>query len=290
MLRYAVATPARNEEGNLPRLAAALAAQTQPPTEWIVVDDGSTDATPEILAELAKEHPWIKRLARTETDATAINAGRRQARDLDGFRRGVGALTEPYDVVIKIDADVSVEPDFGAQLMAGFEAEPELALASGTCYEDEDGTWVRRTKADTTVWGATRAYRADVVDILMGLEPFMGWDGLDEIQVQLRGLTTKTFVDLPFKHHRPEGGRELTSLHQGEALGRASYYMGYRPTYLAMRALYRARREPAALAMLWGYAAAAARRDRRCPDAAVVRTLRERQRLGVALRRGAPAS
>ena len=66
--------------------------------------------------------------------------------------------------------------------------------------------------------------------------------------------------------------------------------MGYRPTYLAMRAFYRARREPAALAMLWGYAAAAARRDRRCADAAVVRTLRERQRLGVALRRGAPVS
>ena len=94
----------------------------------------------------------------------------------------------------------------------------------------------------------------------------MGWDGLDEIRVQLRGMRTQTFVDLPFRHHRPEGGRELTSLHHGEALGRASWYMGYRPTYLALRALYRARREPAALAMLWGYAAAAARRAPRCPD------------------------
>ncbi len=118
----------------------------------------------------------------------------------------------------------------------------------------------------------------------------MGWDGLDELRVQLRGLRTQTFVDLPFRHHRREGGRELTSLHQGEALGRASWYMGYRPSYLALRALYRARREPAALAMLWGYAAAAARRAPRCPDSGVVSALRERQRLGVALRRGAPAS
>ena len=101
---------------------------------------------------------------------------------------------------------------------------------------------------------------------MMALEPCMGWDGLDEIRVQLRGMRTQTFVDLPFRHHRPEGGRELTSLHHGEALGRASWYMGYRPTYLALRALYRARREPAALAMLWGYAAAAARRAPRCPD------------------------
>jgi hypothetical protein len=66
--------------------------------------------------------------------------------------------------------------------------------------------------------------------------------------------------------------------------------MGYRPTYLALRAVYRARREPAALAMIWGYAAAAVRRAPRCPDPHLVRALRERQRLGVALRRGAPAS
>lgn len=289
-MRYAVVTPARNEEGNLPRLAASLIAQTQLPVEWVVVDDNSDDATPAILAELAGEHPWIRPFDRPAGERAEVNLGRRQARDLDGFRRGVVELRNAYDVVIKIDADVSLEPDFGARLMAEFEADPELALASGTCYEEENGEWVRRTKADTTVWGATRAYRADVVDILMGLVPLMGWDGLDEIQVQLRGRRTQTFVDLPFCHHRPEGGRELSSLHQGEALGRASYYMGYRPTYLAMRAFYRARREPAALAMLWGYAAAAVRRDARCADPAVIRTLRQRQRLGVALRRGAPTS
>ena len=149
---------------------------------------------------------------------------------------------------------------------------------------------MRRTKAESTVWGATRAYRSDCVPDMMELEPCMGWDGLDEIRVQLRGLRTQAFVDLPFRHHRPEGGRELTSLHQGEALGRASWYMGYRPSYLALRALYRARREPAALAMLWGYAAAAARRAPRCPDPDVVRVLRDRQRLRATLLRGAPAS
>ena len=105
---------------------------------------------------------------------------------------------------------------------------------------------MRRTKAESTVWGATRAYRSDCLADLMALEPCMGWDGLDEISVQLRGLRTQTFIDLPFRHHRPEGGRELSSLHQGEALGRAAWYMGYRPTYLTLRALYRARQEPAA--------------------------------------------
>jgi biofilm PGA synthesis N-glycosyltransferase PgaC len=290
-LRYAVSTPARNEEANLRRLGAALAAQTHQPVAWVVVDDGSTDGTAAVLAELAAARDWVRPLARDGADRDEPLAdGRRRARDLDGFLRGARSLTEPVDVIVKVDADISFAPDYFERLMGRFAEDETLAIASGTCYEQEGDEWVRRTKAESTVWGATRAYRSDCLADVEVLEPCMGWDGLDEIRVQLRGLRTQAFVDLPFRHHRPEGGRELTSLHQGEALGRASWYMGYRPTYMVMRALYRARREPAALAMLWGYAAAAARRAPRCPDRQVVHVLRERQRLGVALRRGAPAS
>jgi hypothetical protein len=193
-------------------------------------------------------------------------------------------------VIVKVDADIDFEPDFFERLTARFAADEQLAIASGTCYEQEDGVWARRTKAESTVWGATRAYRSDCLADVAALEPCMGWDGLDEVSVQLRGLRTQTFVDIPFRHHRPEGGRELSSLHQGEALGRAAWYMGYRPTYLALRALYRARQEPAALGMLWGYFGAAGRRAPQCPDRRLVDALRERQRLGPTLRRGAPAS
>lgn len=288
-LRYAVVTPARNEERNLQRLAAALAAQTLPPAEWVVVEDGSTDATAAVLSDLALRHSWIRPLSQ-EARNGHLAAGRRDARDLIGFRAGIRALSQPVDVVIKVDADIDFQPDFCERLMGHFAADEKLGIASGTCYELERGDWVRRPKTDTTVWGATRAYRANCIDDMMELEPCMGWDGLDEIRVQLRGMRTQTYVDLPFRHHRSEGGRELTSLHHGEALGRASWYMGYRPSYMMMRVLYRARREPAAVAMLWGYAAAAAQRAPRCPDEQVVRALRERQRLGTALRRGAPAS
>ena len=85
-------------------------------------------------------------------------------------------------------------------------------------------------------------------------------------------------------------GRELSALHQGQALGATAWYMGYRPSYLALRALYRARREPAAIAMLWGYFHNAARRVPRCPNHDLVCALRERQRLGPTLRRGLPSS
>ncbi len=291
MTRYAVVTPARDEELNLARLGAALETQTLPPAEWLVVDDASTDGTAALVAGLGERHDWIRLLTRPAADPhERLADGRRMARDLDGFLLGVHSLANPVDVVVKVDADIDFEPGFFEALVGRFDDDPQLGIASGTCYELEGGDWVRRTKLETSVWGATRAYRQDCIAHLEALEPCMGWDGLDEISVQLRGMRTQTFVDIPFRHHRPEGGRETTSLHQGDALGRAAWYMGYRPTYLTMRALYRARREPAALGMLWGYFGAAGRRAPRCPDEHLVRALRERQRLGATLRRGAPRS
>lgn len=288
-MRYAVITPARNEEADLPRLARALTDQRLAPAAWVVVDDGSTDATAAIVERLAAEHAWVVPATLGAGDG-ALASGRRDGRALDAFRAGLAALPEEVDVVIKIDADVDFEADYCQRLLARFAEDPLLGIASGTCHEREAGAWVRRTKSDATVWGASRAYRWDCLPDVMALESRMGWDGLDEVRVQLRGLRTETFTDLPFRHHRAEGGREHSPLHHGAALGRASWYMGYRPTYLTLRALYRARRQPTALAMLWGYAAAAARRSPRCPDREVIRALRERQRLRVALRRGAPIS
>jgi poly-beta-1,6-N-acetyl-D-glucosamine synthase len=290
-LRYAVVTPARNEEVNLQRLGAAVMAQTHRPVVWRIVDDGSVDGTGEVLAALAAEHPWIEHLERPAADRQeSLADGRRKARDLDAFLLGAVPLRDRVGVIVKVDADVSFAPDYFAELIGRFEADATLGIASGTCYEQEDGEWVRRTKAAATVWGASRAYRSDCLADLMALEPCMGWDGLDEISVQLRGMRTQTFVDLGFRHHRPEGGRELSSLHQGEALGRAAWYMGYRPTYLTLRALYRARQEPAAIGMLWGYFAAARRRDPQCPQPHLVQAVRDRQRLAATFRRGAPSS
>jgi len=287
-LDYAAVTPARNERQNLPRLAAALLAQERRPREWIVVDDASDDGGREAVEALAAEHDWIRVVDFEAATGGTLADGRREGRDLEAFRAGVRELGGETAVVVKLDADVSFEPDYFALLLERFAAEPDLGIASGACWELEGGRWVRRRVMPDHPRGATRAYRRECLPELMALEPRMGWDGVDELAVSTRGYRSRTFTDIPFRHHRAEGGRERGRFQARAAQGRGSWYMGYRPGYALMRAAWQLRTGPSALGIAWGYAAAALRRESRCPDPEVRRRVRERQRLRSALRRGAP--
>jgi glycosyltransferase involved in cell wall biosynthesis len=272
-LRYAVVTPVRNEAENVGRLFAALSAQVQRPQAWHVVDTGSTDGTVAALERIAAEHSWV-RVSRL--DEAALERGGPIAR---AFESGVSRLDLPPDVVVKLDADLSFEPDYFARLLQRFAADPALGMASGTCTELVDGSWRERHVTGTTVWGAARAYRWACLQDVLPLEQRMGWDGVDEFRANARGWRTVTFKDIPFRHHRPEGVRDGSARRARQAQGRAARYLGYRVWYLALRSLWHARREPAALAMIWGYLLAAIRREPQCADTSARSYVRGQQSL-----------
>jgi len=274
-LSYTVVTPVRNELENLGRLAGCLAAQTARPEAWVVVDTGSTDGTPALAASLAREHAWIQLVAGRPRANLA-----RGGPIVEALQTGLAALERVPDVVVKLDADVSFEPDYFERVLGQFAADPALGIASGTCYERRGGVWRQRHVTGTTVWGACRAYRSSCLRELQPLEVRMGWDGIDEAKANVRGWRTRTFTDLPFRHHRVEGERDGSAVRARLAQGRAARYMGYRPWYLALRALHHARREPAALAMIGGFAAAIVARDPRCADPLVRAYVRRQQRFG----------
>jgi poly-beta-1,6-N-acetyl-D-glucosamine synthase len=287
-LSYAAVTPARNERHNLRRLADSIRAQRHRPSLWVIVDDGSDDGTRELAAELAASMPWTRLLERSGAGGGQLQYGRREGRALASFRAGVESLQGRHDVVVKLDADVSFDDTYLGELVSCFASNPRLGIASGACCELEDGTWRRRSASATTVWGASRAYRWEALDAVMDLEPRMGWDGLDELRAHRAGWQTKAFIDLRFRHHRPEHSREPGRWPAYAAQGRSSWYMGYRPSYLALRSVYRAREDIAALAMPWGYVRAAIGREPRFWEHDVRRALRDRQRLSRVLRQGAP--
>lgn len=285
-MSIAAVSPARNERANIERLAACMIEQQHRPSAWVIVDDGSQDGTRELSDELAASHPWIQ-VTETGEAAGVLAHGRRTGRALDSFRTGVRALRVDADIVMKIDADTSFEPDYLGRLADRFAECPDLGIAGGVCYELEDGSWVPRSVLPTHPRGASRAYRRDCLDTVMTLESRMGWDGLDEAKARLLGFRSETVTDLAFRHHRQTGGRERGRLQHFSAQGRAAWYMGYRPSYLALRTLYRMREEPAAVGMLWGYTADAAARRARYPEPEVRREVRSEQRLSRVLGREA---
>jgi glycosyltransferase involved in cell wall biosynthesis len=273
---YAVVTPARDEADNLPRLAASLAAQSVRPETWTIVDNGSTDGTIEVARGLAAEHPWIRLL--TLPGSTVAERGAPIVRALQA---GIASVADqPPAVLVNVDADISMGPDYFERLLAKFDADASLGIASGSGYELRKGTWEQRFVTGSTVWGASRAYRWECLQELLPLEERVGWDGVDEFKANSRGWRTCAFEELPFHHHRREGERDGTAWRARVNQGGAAYYFGYRPWYLVLRAGWNARREPAALGLVWGYVQSALRRSERSPDAAARAYLRRQQSLG----------
>jgi glycosyltransferase involved in cell wall biosynthesis len=271
---YAAITPVRDEEENLERLAACMVAQTLLPASWLIVDNGSTDGTVALAEALAQDHDWI-RLAHAE----AADRARPGAPIVRAFKAGLDQLDEQPDVIVKLDADVSMGEDYFERILQAFSADPRLGIAGGACLELEDGEWTETYVTGDHVRGASRCYRRECLEAVSPLEERVGWDGIDELKAAVLGWHTRLLRDVPFRHHRRVGERDGGSTARWKRQGQGAYFMGYRFSYLLLRTAHHARRNPSALAMVLGYTSAAARREPRCADDAVTSYLREQQRL-----------
>jgi glycosyltransferase involved in cell wall biosynthesis len=272
-LGYALVTPARDEEENLRRLAESVTTQLRVPDAWVIVDNGSVDNTVEVAKELEERHEWIHLLT-----VPPLPAYYRGGPEVSAFMDGVAALDRPSDVFVKLDADVSFAPDFFDLLISEFEHDPSLGIASGICLELESGVWTPRHSTRSHPRGATRAYRRDCWSLVAPLEPHPAWDTIDELKALIGGWRIATFDQLPFFHHRRMGVRD-GRWGTWEKHGSLAHYIGYRPTYVLARAAFRSLDDPAALALLWGYAKAVLRREPQYHDALVRKRLRDDQRL-----------
>ncbi len=273
-LSYVLITPTRNEATNLRRLAPCIVNQTILPREWIIVDNGSTDETPAIARELAEEYPWIS-LLEIPGETVAV----RGAPVVRAFHAGVAALDGPADVVVKLDADISVETDYFARQQQAFDEDPTLGIGGGLCMEpQEDGFFEAARVVYDHVRGAIRAYRWACLLQVTPLEERMGWDGIDEMKAQVNGWRTRTIPGLSFLHFRVYGSRE-SRWSRWTREGDMSHFMGYRLSYLLARTAYYVRQEPAAVAMVWGYAGAVARRKPQLDSQEAIAHLRELQSL-----------
>jgi poly-beta-1,6-N-acetyl-D-glucosamine synthase len=272
-LTYVVITPIRDERHNLAALFASLEQQATSPSLWMIVDTGSTDGSLELVREWMESRSWIRVVAmpRAHRERGGLVA--------EALEAGL-AQTETGDLVVKVDADVTFDEDYFTGLLDAFRRDPLLGIASGRRLEQHRGGWDEQPVTMGGSQAQCRAYRRACLDSILPFEKYWGWDGVDELKARLLGWRTAVVDGVAFRHGRKVGARERSRGIAWWQAGLGAYYMGYRPYYLVLRALFRSRSDPAAIALIAGFFTAALTSGRRCPDPEVRAYLRRQQAPG----------
>jgi exopolysaccharide biosynthesis WecB/TagA/CpsF family protein len=280
--RYVLISPCRNEAKHMRRTLDSVAAQTVPPASWVVVDDGSSDTTAEILAEYTRKLPYLRVVRRPDRGRRSVGPG-----VVEAFEAGLATVDlDQFPYLCKLDLDLDLPPRYFELLIARMEADPRLGTTSGKPYfvHPRDGRLVAETCGDEMSVGMTKFYRTACFREIGGFVREVMWDGIDCHRCRMLGWRADSVGDegLRFRHLRPMGSSQHGIWTGRVRSGFGQYFMGTSPLFLLASAAYRLPRHPVvygSAAMLWGYASSAVRRLPRYDDPAFRRFLRRYQRL-----------
>jgi glycosyltransferase involved in cell wall biosynthesis len=287
--RIVVISPCRDEEATLPSTIAAMEAQTRAPDLWLVVDDGSQDATPRLLEEAAARLPWMQVVRRADRGHRQLGGG-----VIAAFEHGLAQVEGDYDFVAKMDVDLEFGPRYIARLLELFDADPKLAAASGKVFRRlPDAGFVEEFMIDEMVAGQFKFYRREAFEAIGGFVHEVMWDGIDFHRARMEGWRTASFHDdeLRILHLRLMGSSDRNVYRGRLRWGSGQWFMGSSFAYVVASGIFRMREEPrilGGLMIIAGYLGAALRRAPRYGDEAFRRELRRWQtaRLRALLRGG----
>ncbi|MGB8324087.1 MAG: glycosyltransferase family 2 protein [Candidatus Acidiferrum sp.] len=250
---YVLITPARNEAAFIELTLKSVVAQTVRPLKWVIVSDGSTDGTDEIVTKYLADNPWIELLRMPERrerhfagKVHAFNAGYARVKDL------------PFEIVGSLDADLSFDSEYFLFLLAKLAENTELGLV-GTPFQDgPNKTYDYRFVSIEHVSGACQLFRRQCFEDIGGYQPVKG-GGIDHIAVltaRMKGWKTRTFTEKMSIHHRPMGTAERGTFKARFKTGSLDYALGGHPLWELFRTCYQMGRRPVlmgGLTLLAGY-------------------------------------
>jgi len=256
----------------------SVIAQSIRPAKWVIVDDGSTDETPEILAEYAKRHEWIRIVTRADRGRRSVGPG-----VIEAFYAGYETINpDDYDYLCKLDLDLRLPPTYFEMLMQRMTGNPRIATCSGKAYIEDGGRLVSEGHGDETSLGMTKFYRVSCFKEIGGFVREVMWDGIDCHCCRMKGWMACSWdePELRFIHLRAEGSSQQ-SVHAGRVRhGYGQYFMGTGFLYMLASAIYRMNERPyvsGSLAVLWGWVKSALQRKPRYENAEFRKFLRRYQ-------------
>ena len=278
--RYVLITPCRNEAEYARRTLESVVNQSIRPALWVIVDDGSTDETPAILAEYAATHDFIRVVRREDRGKRAVGPG-----VIETFYAGLESVNlNDYDYLCKLDLDLDLPLKYFELLMERMAQNPRLGNCSGKPYFYAAGTGklVSEGLGDENAIGASKFYRMECFKQIGGFVREVMWDGIDGHRCRMLGWIAVSWddPDIRFVHLRPMGSSQQSIFVGRLRWGFGQYFMGTGPLYMMVSALFRMTKRPfvvGGLCMWWGYVRAWLRRTPRYPDLEFRRFLRKFQ-------------
>lgn len=238
-IKYVIVTPVRDEERHIEATIRSVIDQTITPSEWVIVDDGSSDGTGKIVDAYAAQVPWIRAVHRE-------NRGFRKAGGgvVEAFYAGYEALHgTDWQFVVKLDGDLTFAPDYFERSFLHFCGEPKLGIGGGDIYH-RIGIKLKLEKTPRFhVRGATKIYKKDCWNAIGGLWRAAGWDTIDEVKANMLGWKTYSFAELCVLHHRFTGDAE-GRIRDKVKHGVACYVSGYHPLFVLASCAFRVLQKP----------------------------------------------
>lgn len=260
---YVLITPARNEAAFIEKVIESVIHQTVLPMKWVIVDDGSTDRTAEIVGGYLAKHPWLEIVQMPQrrdrsfaAKVQAFNAGYERVKSLG------------YQVIGNLDADISFQNDHFEFLLAKFADDVRLGVA-GTVFTEEGYDSSRDSfEGRKHVSGQCQLFRRECWEEIGGYIPHRagGIDWMAVTTARMMGWKTESFRERSFRHYRHLGTAERSVLSSSFSYGEKDYYLGGHPMWELFRVAYRTTKHPYVvdgLALGMGYCWAFLRRTPR---------------------------
>jgi glycosyltransferase involved in cell wall biosynthesis len=274
---YVLITPARNESQFIELTIKSVVSQAVRPVKWVIVSDGSTDGTDEIVAKYSAEYPWLELVRMPDRRARhfagkvhAFNAGYAQMKDVD------------YEFIGSVDADISFDKDYFSFLLEKLAMDNALGLIGTPFKENGNEGYDYRLVGIDHVSGACQLFRRQCFEEIGGYVPVKG-GGIDFVAVitaRMKGWKTRTFTEKVCLHHRAMGTAQHGALMVKYRNGVKDYALGSHPVWELFRAIYQMTKRPfvaGGLLLLVGYVWGLIRREQRPVPLEVVKFRRQEQ-------------